>query len=119
MKPVELVERALRNNSKSRDTILVPFAGSGTTIIACEKTRRQARVIELDPVYCDVIVRRWEGFTGRVAHRDQMNSGGEAPLLGKPAQESEGSHPGKQDDRESGLSPNQVQHTATALQSGA
>ena len=70
MKPVELVERALRNNSKSRDTILDPFGGSGTTIIACEKMGRQARVIELDPKYCDVIVRRWQGFTGEVARLD-------------------------------------------------
>jgi DNA modification methylase len=71
MKPVELVERALRNNSKPRDTILDPFGGSGTTIIACEKMRRQARVIELDPKYCDVIVRRWQAFTGGVARLDQ------------------------------------------------
>jgi DNA modification methylase len=70
MKPVELVESAIRNNSKSRDTILDPFAGSGTTVIACEKTGRQARVIELDPKYCDVIVRRWEAFTGCQARRD-------------------------------------------------
>jgi DNA modification methylase len=69
MKPVELVERAIRNSSKSRDTILDPFAGSGTTIIACEKAGRQARVIEIDPKYCDVIVRRWEAFTGRRASR--------------------------------------------------
>ncbi len=67
MKPVELVERAIQNSSKSRDTILDPFGGSGTTIIACEKTGRQARVIELDPKYCDVIVRRWQEFTGRRA----------------------------------------------------
>ena len=70
MKPVELVERAIRNNSKSRDTILDPFGGSGTTIIACEKTGRQARVIELDPKYCDVIVRRWQAFTGSVAQHE-------------------------------------------------
>jgi DNA modification methylase len=69
MKPVELVERAIRNSSKSRDTILDPFAGSGTTIIACEKAGRQARVIEIDPKYCDVNVRRWEAFTGRRASR--------------------------------------------------
>jgi DNA modification methylase len=73
MKPVELVERAIRNNSKTRDTILDPFAGSGTTVIACEKTGRQARVIELDPVYCDVIVKRWEAFTGAQARRDGAN----------------------------------------------
>ena len=64
MKPVELVERALRNSSKTRDTILDPFGGSGTTLIACEKSSRQARVVELDPKYCDVIVRRWQDYTG-------------------------------------------------------
>ena len=71
MKPVELVERALRNNSKSRDTILDPFGGSGTTIIACEKMGRQARVIELDPKYCDVIIRRWQAFTGQAARHQE------------------------------------------------
>jgi len=70
MKPVELVERAIRNSSKSRDTILDPFGGSGTTLIACEKTGRQARLIELDSKYCDVIVRRWEEFTGKRAYRE-------------------------------------------------
>ena len=67
MKPVELVERAIRNSSKSRDTVLDPFAGSGSTLIACEKTGRQARLIELEPKYCDVIVRRWQEFTGKRA----------------------------------------------------
>jgi len=67
MKPVELVERALRNSSKTRDTILDPFGGSGTTLIACERANRQARVVELDPKYCDVIVRRWQDYTGREA----------------------------------------------------
>jgi DNA modification methylase len=70
MKPVELVERALRNSSKTRDTILDPFGGSGTTMIACEKSGRQARLIELEPRYCDVIVRRWEAFTGSLARRE-------------------------------------------------
>jgi DNA modification methylase len=74
MKPVELVERAIRNSSKSRDTILDPFAGSGTTVIACEKTGRHARVIELDPRYCDVAVRRWEAFTGRKASREEVST---------------------------------------------
>jgi DNA modification methylase len=67
MKPVELVERAIRNSSKSRDTVLDPFAGSGSTLIACEKTRRQARLIELEPNYCDVIIRRFEEFSGKRA----------------------------------------------------
>jgi DNA modification methylase len=65
MKPVELVERAIQNSSKSRDIILDCFGGSGTTLMACEKTGRQARLIELDPKYCDVIVKRWEEFTGK------------------------------------------------------
>jgi DNA modification methylase len=67
MKPVELVERAIRNSSKGRDTVLDPFGGSGTTLIACEKAGRAARLIELEPKYCDVIVRRWQEFTGREA----------------------------------------------------
>ncbi len=67
MKPVELVERAIRNSSKTRDTILDPFGGSGTTVIACEKSGRQARLIELEPEYCDVIVRRWQAYSGREA----------------------------------------------------
>ena len=49
MKPVALVERAIRNSSKSRDIVLDPFGGSGSTLIACEKTGRQARLVELDP----------------------------------------------------------------------
>ena len=67
MKPVELVERAIRNSSKSRDTVLDPFAGSGSTLVACEKTGRQARLIELEPRYCDVIIRRFEEFSGKRA----------------------------------------------------
>jgi DNA modification methylase len=67
MKPVELVERAICNSSKSGDTVLDPFAGSGSTLIACEKTGRQARLIELEPTYCDVIIRRFEKFSGKHA----------------------------------------------------
>ena len=66
-KPVELVERAIRNSSKSRDTVLDPFGGSGTTLIACEKHGRQARLVELEPKYVDVVVRRWEQYTDRKA----------------------------------------------------
>jgi DNA modification methylase len=64
MKPVALVERAIRNSSKSRDIVLDPFGGSGSTLIACEKSGRQARLVELDPKYCDVIIRRWQEWTG-------------------------------------------------------
>jgi DNA modification methylase len=67
MKPVELVERAVKNSSKSRDLVLDPFGGSGSTLIACEKTGRRVRLIELDPKYVDVIVRRWQDWTGKTA----------------------------------------------------
>ena len=69
MKPVELVERAVRNSSKTKDIVLDPFGGSGTTLIACEKSGRRARLIELDPKYVDVIVRRWQDYTGQEAIR--------------------------------------------------
>ena len=69
MKPVELVERAVRNSSKTRDLVLDPFGGSGTTVIACEKSGRRARLIELDPKYVDVIVKRWQDYTGNSASR--------------------------------------------------
>jgi len=72
MKPVELVERAIRNSSKTRDIVLDPFGGSGTTLIACERTQRQARLIELDPHYCDVIVQRWENYSGQRALRNGL-----------------------------------------------
>ena len=70
MKPVELVERAIRNSSKPRDTVMDPFGGSGTTVIAAEKTQRLARMIELDPKYVDVIVRRWQDWTSKQATRE-------------------------------------------------
>jgi DNA modification methylase len=64
MKPVALVERAIRNSSKSRDIVLDPFGGSGSTLIACEKTGRHARLVELDPKYVDTIILRWQAFGG-------------------------------------------------------
>ena len=67
MKPVELVERAILNSSKSGDIVLDGFGGSGSTLIACEKNNRKARLMELDPKFCDVIVKRWEEYTGRKA----------------------------------------------------
>lgn len=66
-KPVELIEIALNNSSKPEDIILDVFGGSGSTLIAAEKLGRKARIMELDPKYCDVIVKRWEDFTGRKA----------------------------------------------------
>ena len=70
MKPVALVERAIRNSSKSRDIVLDPFGGSGTTMIAAEHAGRRARLIELDPKYVDVIVQRWQQQSGRSAMLD-------------------------------------------------
>lgn len=64
MKPVELVRRAIQNSSPRDAVILDPFGGSGTSLIACQETGRQARLLELDPRFVDVIVRRWESFTG-------------------------------------------------------
>jgi len=70
MKPVELVERAIRNSSRPGDTVLDCFAGSGTTLIAAEKSGRSARLMELDPKYVDTIVRRWEDHSGKKATRE-------------------------------------------------
>ena len=67
MKPVALVERALRNSSQRGDLVLDPFGGSGTTLIAAEAAGRRAALLELDPKYVDVIVQRWQAFTGRAA----------------------------------------------------
>ncbi|KUE88897.1 hypothetical protein ASL20_09745 [Cupriavidus necator] len=67
MKPVALLEYLVANSSKSGDVVLDPFAGSGSTIIACEQTGRRARAMEIDPRYCDVIIRRWIAFTGKDA----------------------------------------------------
>jgi DNA modification methylase len=70
MKPVELVERAIRNSSRPGNVVLDPFGGSGTTLIAAEKSGRLGRLIELDPKYADVIVRRWQDWTGKQATRE-------------------------------------------------
>ena len=67
MKPVELFEYQILNNTKGADLVLDSFSGSGTTVICCEKIGRRARALELDPVYCDVIVKRWQEYTGKEA----------------------------------------------------
>ena len=69
MKPVDLVAYCLENSSRPGDVVLDSFGGSGTTLVAAEKTGRSARLIELDPRYCDVIVTRWEQVTGKQAKR--------------------------------------------------
>ena len=69
MKPVELVSRAILNSSLPSASVLDPFAGSGTTVIAAEQAGRRAFLMELDPRYAEVIVKRWRDFTGGKAER--------------------------------------------------
>jgi DNA modification methylase len=80
-KPLELAERAIRNSTRAGELVLDPFLGSGTTLIASERTGRKCYGIELDPLYCDVIVRRYIAFAGEKAlsselanryHRNEM-----------------------------------------------
>jgi DNA modification methylase len=72
-KPVALPEEAVNNSSKGQDIVLDLFGGSGSTLIACEKTKRYARLMELDPKYCDVIIKRWQDFTGKQAIHAESN----------------------------------------------
>ena len=67
MKPVELIERALMNSSKAGDLVVDLFGGSGSTLIACERRNRSARLMELDPKYADCIVQRYQDYTGKQA----------------------------------------------------
>lgn len=67
MKPVGLFDYQIKNNTKGSDIVLDLFGGSGTTLIACEQDGRKARLMELDPHYCDVIIQRWENLTGHKA----------------------------------------------------
>ena len=67
VKPVALIADAIRDCSKRGDIILDSFGGSGSTLIAAQRTGRMARIIEYDPLYCDTIIRRWERLTGKRA----------------------------------------------------
>jgi site-specific DNA-methyltransferase (adenine-specific) len=67
MKPVGLMEYQIENNTRGKDIVLDLFGGSGSTLIACEKLDRICNTIEFDPIYCDVIIKRWENFTGKKA----------------------------------------------------
>lgn len=69
MKPIQLVERALQNSSNPNDKVLDLFLGSGSTLIACERTGRVCCGMEIDPMYVDIIRMRWEAFTGEKAVR--------------------------------------------------
>jgi len=71
MKPIELISYPMQNSSKKEDIILDPFGGSGTTLIAAEQTERTCHTMELDPHYCDVIINRWEEFTGQKAQLEE------------------------------------------------
>lgn len=73
MKPVALIEYQLLNNTKGGDVLLDSFGGSGTALIAAEKNGRIARLMEIDPRYCDVIVRRWQDFTGQQAQLESTS----------------------------------------------
>ena len=75
-KPVELAVRAMQYSSRAGENVLDLFGGSGSTLIAAEQTERRAFLMELDQLYCDVIVTRWEQFTGRQAERlsDRSNA---------------------------------------------
>ena len=68
-KPVELARLAIEYSTYTGERVLDLFGGSGSTLMACEQTGRKAYLMEIDPLYCDVIVQRWEGFTGKKAER--------------------------------------------------
>ena len=67
LKPQDLIKRAINNSSSKSELVLDLFGGSGSTLIACENTSRSCRMMEMEPKYCDVIVKRWSDFTGREA----------------------------------------------------
>ncbi|MCZ2098810.1 MAG: ParB N-terminal domain-containing protein [Anaerolineae bacterium] len=84
-KPVELAVRAMQYSSRAGENVLDLFGGSGSTLIAAEQTGRRAFLMELDPLYADVIVQRWEKFTGRKAER--ISDRRDAPVVAEASQE--------------------------------
>ena len=76
-KPVELAVRAMQYSSRAGENVLDLFGGSGSTLIAAEQTGRRAFLMELDPLYADVIVQRFENFTGKKARRESVRAPGE------------------------------------------
>jgi DNA modification methylase len=83
MKPVALVERAIRNSSQRGDLVLDLFGGAGSTLIASEKSGRRAAVVELEPKYVDVIVKRWEAYTQQEARLESDGRSFEAVANGR------------------------------------
>jgi DNA modification methylase len=89
-KLVELAVRAIQYSSRPSENVLDLFGGSGSTLIACEQTNRKAFLMELDALYCDVIVERWEKFTGKAAQRQSQAAqatAGSVDLRGFPDSE--------------------------------
>jgi DNA modification methylase len=66
---VELVVRAIENNSRPGQTVLDPFVGSGTALVAAERSGRRCLAMEIDPRFCEVAIRRWEAFSGKKARK--------------------------------------------------
>ena len=91
MKPIALVERAIRNSSRVTDIVLDTFGGSGSTLIACEKSGRRCRMIELDEKYVDVIIKRWEEYSRKKAVHEQTGKSYEELKIGS-------CHPGHRPD---------------------
>jgi DNA modification methylase len=83
MKPVSLIERAIRNSSQRGDLVLDLYGGAGSTLIASEKSGRRAAVVELEPKYVDVIVRRWEGYAHQEARLENDGRSFEAVAKGQ------------------------------------
>jgi len=69
MKPLKLLERLIKNSSRPGELVLDMFGGSGSTLMTCEQLNRTCYMMELDQIYCDVIIKRWENFTGQKAER--------------------------------------------------
>ena len=69
MKPLEMIKYQITNSTKKNNIVLDNFLGSGTTLIACEKSNRVCYGMELDPYFCDVIINRWEQYTGQTAEK--------------------------------------------------
>ncbi len=108
VKPVALVADAIKDCSKRRQIVLDPFGGSGTTLIAAEQTGRRARLLELDPLYCDTIVRRWQALTGKHARRASDGVRFET-VERTPDKDSEASNATTRSSGPSGPAPNALQ----------
>ena len=76
MKPIKLLSRLIKNSSRVDECVLDLFGGSGSTLIACEQLSRTCYMMELDPKYCDGIIKRWENLTGKKAELEKSNGGG-------------------------------------------